>query len=408
MMTPVLNVPACLALVLLVGGGCGKEAESGDGETSNGPGIGGSITLDSGGTIEGSTGGSGAVTEAGTGGSGGTGGTDGTDSVGASATEPELKFDVGEAPDAGPVDTGMIDCQADPMNPDCMCTIPEHVPCDNGVNNPFQAMGLNCPGELQVNAQASGDAGAIGVRSTFGQAGIFNAREGSQYAVIGSGLVADLNMVTPNGDFDAGPTHCNDTLGGSPDPGNNLPAPIKINPAAGDCSQGQGIGTGDCSNTIQAQFQQGGGAYDYTELRFTLQVPPDVTSFSYDFAFFSTEYPAYYGSGFNDMYIGWLESEKWTGNISFDQDGNPISLNAGFLAFKDDGGNSPVLAGTCMRQHAGTNWLTTTAGVTPGETITVVFAIFDLSDPILDSYAFIDNFQWGCEPTGKPQTMPPV
>ena len=43
----------------------------------------------------------------------------------------------------------------------------------------------------------------------------------------------------------------------------------------------------------------------------------------------------------------------------------------------------------------------------PGETITVVFAIFDLSDGILDSYAFLDNFKWGCEPQGKPQTMPP-
>jgi hypothetical protein len=58
-------------------------------------------------------------------------------------------------------------------------------------------MGLNCPGELQVNATTFGNAGAIGVRSNFGQAGIFNAREGSQYAVIGSGLVADLNKVTP-------------------------------------------------------------------------------------------------------------------------------------------------------------------------------------------------------------------
>ena len=36
----------------------------------------------------------------------------------------------------------------------------------------------------------------------------------------------------------------------------------------------------------------------------------------------------------------------------------------------------------------------------------MVFAIFDLSDSILDSYAFIDNFQWGCDPTGTPQTEP--
>ncbi len=397
------NTAVCGVLVVLAAGGCTKDSGSGPEETGGGPGI-GSLTLDSGGTIEEGTSSS-VVTEAPD--SSSAGGMGGSNSSGA-VDDDSPKFDVGEAPDIGGTGSGpAIDCQADPDNPECMCTIPDHVPCDNGVNDPFQAMGLNCAGELQVNAQANGDAGAIGVRSNFGQAGIFNAREGSQYAVIGSGLVADLNKVTPGFDPDIGPTHCNDELGGSQDPGTNLPGPIKINPAGGDCTQGAGIGTGDCSATIEGQFNQGGAAYDYTELRFTLEVPPDVTSFSYDFAFFSTEYPAYFGSGFNDMYIGWLESENWTGNISFDQNGNPISLNAGFLAFKDDAGNSPVLAGTCMRQHAGTNWLTTTAGVKPGETITVVFAIFDLADPILDSYAFLDNFKWGCEPTGKPQTMPP-
>ena len=59
-----------------------------------------------------------------------------------------------------------------------------------------------------------------------------------------------------------------------------------------------------------------------------------------------------------------------------------------------------------MRHHAGTKWLKTTAGVTPGETITVVFAIFDMSDSILDSYVFLDNFEWGCDPSVKPDTKP--
>ena len=387
---------------------CGKEGDRGNDSANPGltPGI---LTLDSGDE-------SGALTDGGStgpttgglaaGGSDGSGnhsdGSDGSDGNG----DDGLKFDLPPTPDGGVVDSGDIDCDADPMNPDCMCSIPEHAACDNGVTDPFKAMGLNCQGELQVNAVAAGDPGAIGVRNNFGQGGVFNPREGVQYAVIGSGLVAELDFATPPGDENGGPTNCNDVLDGSPDPVGTLPNPLKINPS-GDCTQGQGLGQGDCSGSIQAQFLQGGGAYDYTELRFTLQVPPDVTSFSYDFAFFSVEYPYYYGSGYNDMYIGWLESEKWTGNISFDQNGNPISLNAGFLAYKDDGGNLPALAGTCMRQHAGTAWLTTTAGVTPGETITVVFAIFDLSDPILDSYAFLDNFKWGCEPTGKPQTMPP-
>lgn len=338
--------------------------------------------------------------------------TEGTDDSSPGETgmaEGGLKFDLGDTPvTTGPVDTGDVDCNADPMNEACKCSIPDHTPCDNGTQNLFNAMGLNCPGELQVQASNFGNAGAFGVRSNFGQAGVFNAREGSQYAVVGSGLVTDLNLATPPGDDDGGPTHCNDGLGGDNDVGPNLPPPLRTNNVGGDCTQNpQLLKTGDCSNTVQDQFMAGTAAFDYAELRFVLQVPPDVTSFSYDFAFFSTEYPYYYGSQFNDMYIGWLESEVWTGNISFDGQGNPISLNAGFLDHRDDGGNLPALAGTCMRQHAGTNWLQTTAGVKPGETITVVFAIFDLSDPILDSYIFLDNFKWGCEPAGKPTTMPP-
>ena len=142
------------------------------------------------------------------------------------------------------------------------------------------------------------------------------------------------------------------------------------------------------------------------ELRIVADVPPGNNSISYDFAFFSTEYPEYHNSAFNDMYIGWLESESWTGNISFDENGQPISLNAGFLDFQDDGGHLPEFVGTCMRRHAGTKWLSTTAPVTPGEQITLVFAIFDLSDSILDSYVFLDNFQWGCDGTETPKTTP--
>ena len=48
-------------------------------------------------------------------------------------------------------------------------------------------------------------------------------------------------------------------------------------------------------------------------------VPEGQNSISYDFAFFTVEYPFYFGMPFNDMYIGWLESENWTGNISFDE-----------------------------------------------------------------------------------------
>jgi hypothetical protein len=169
-------------------------------------------------------------------------------------------------------------------------------------------------------------------------------------------------------------------------------------------------------------------ANDYTELRFTATVPEGATSLSYDFAFMSFEYPGFWQSAYNDMYIGWLESENWTGNISFDENGNPITVNAGFMDYLDAdasafdpvtgmeiqhpdcpvGANcsAPEIKGTCMEGHGATRWLTTTATVEPGEEITLVFAVMDLSDSVLDSYVFLDNFQWGCVGGEPPTTIP--
>jgi hypothetical protein len=331
----------------------------------------------------------------------GEGETNGEDTSGGGDGDGVL-FDVGDGSgDGDPCEEGG-DC------PDC--EIPEHTPCDDD-DDPAHAMGLDCPGEQQLGVQVNGAAEGIGTRSSFGPTGTWNPREGSKYAVIASGFIADLDYETPDADAAEGPhanpTYCNDDLGMDFDP-YDPPAPLRMIDVGGvDCEDDPTlIGTGDCSNTLQGQFDQGEVAYDYTEVRFTAPVPITVNSFSYDFAYFTTEYPFYSGRQFNDMYVAWLESEKWTGNISFDEVGNPISLNASFLDFKDDDGTSPDLAGTCMRYHAGTKWLSTTAAVKPGETIVVVFAVFDLADNILDSYVFLDNFQWGCDGDDPPSTKP--
>ncbi len=298
---------------------------------------------------------------------------------------------------------------------DCGECIPStHEPCDQGADNMVSALGLNCPGDAPVEVTTSGNPAAMSVRTSFGGTGEWAPREGSAFAVLGSGFTTDLDQETPAGDdsppFPFGPhenpTHCNDDLGGY-DPGAALPAPIQIGNVGGDCAMNPALlGTGDCSNTISEQFNQGGAAFDYTEIRIVADVPATNNSLNYDFAFFSTEYPFYYNSEYNDMYIGWLESESWTGNISFDTNGNPISLNAGFLDFRDDNGSLPELDGTCMKYHAGTKWLQSVAPVTPGEQITLVLAVFDLSDSILDSYVFLDNFGWGCEGEDTPSTTP--
>jgi hypothetical protein len=324
-----------------------------------------------------------------------------TDPIDDDGDSEDIKLDLGDGTGGGPQDC--VEGQDCPTE----CEAGEHVPCDDGTSDVFAAMGLGCAGEVQITGTTQGVAASLGVRSGFGPTDTWAPREGSAYTVIGSGDVADLDIETPAGDSNLAPTHCNDQLVGSVDPGMTLPAPLQPTDVAGDCTANPAlVGTGDCSSTVAGQFNAGGSAFDYTELRLIAQVPAGSESFSYDFAFFSTEYPEYFGSQFNDMYVGWLESESWTGNVSFDEMGNPISLNAGFLDFRDDAATLPEFGGTCMKQHAGTRWLSTTAPVTPGEQITLVMAVFDLADKQLDSYVFLDNFEWGCEGTTGPVTEP--
>lgn len=352
--------------------------------------------------------------DSGTGEGSGSGGPQPTSGTGGGGTDgdpgDEIRLDIGGGSGSGSGGNG-----EGGNGEDEECVVP-HVPCDESTDDPFRALGLNCPGELPVSVSTAGSAQGLGIRSSLGSTSVFDPREGSAYVVLSSGYVSEIDSETPGNGIDEldNPTFCNrDHDGASVDPGPldpdaMLPSPIDPVAVAGDCLADPSlVGTGDCSRTIEAQWRQGATSHDYAELRFSVTVPPDVTSFSYDFAFFTTEYPSYHGDVFNDIYIGWLESSRWTGNISFDQAGNPISLNAAFLEFEDDAGNVAELGGSCMKYHAGTNWLTTTAPVTPGETITVVFAVMDLADSILDSFVLLDNFRWGCD-GGKPPGTGPV
>jgi hypothetical protein len=291
------------------------------------------------------------------------------------------------------------------------CGAPFPVVCDGqGEDDPWRTIGLNCPNGPSVDGVYNGDPQSLYIH--IGDLGTYNPapyppREGDAFLIMSSGIAQD--MTVPN-------LFASNDIAGFVDNSADLPMPMvttAVSPTD-DCNTDPGlVGSGDCSNTIQMQWDQGNGAYDYVEMRFTVDVPTETFGFSYDFAMFSTEYPDYYQTVFNDMYVAWLESEQWTGNISFDEMGNPISLNAGFLDYKDAPNpydcpapcDAPELEGTAMMGHAGTKWLTTTAGVTPGEEIEVIFAVFDLSDPILDTVVLLDNFHWACE-GGPPTTIP--
>lgn len=302
-----------------------------------------------------------------------------------------VKYDVG-APDAGDTEGNA-------------CEVADHTACDLEPDDPFRAIGLNCPGEVTVAGSWQTDPVGMEVIASWGEGTTYTPREGSHFLVLSSGDLGE-RLDVPDSPGDAA-FHCNSThmLDGMDT--SKFPAPIQAKDVGGDCLQNPAlVGTGDCSNTIESQFQQSGWKYDYQELRFSTTVPEGASTLSFDVAFLTKEYPVWLDMPFNDMFIAWVESSTWSGNVSFDQNGKALSLNAAFLEYFDENGDLPQFAGTCMRYSAGTGWLTTTVAVEPGDDIEVVFAVFDLDDANWDSFVFLDNVRWGCDEIDEPETEP--
>lgn len=172
-------------------------------------------------------------------------------------------------------------------------------------------------------------------------------------------------------------------------------------------------------------------ARDLINFRVKLRVPANAKSFSFDFNFHSSEWPSWVGSTKNDHFIAYLtDSANPDGaNISFDSEGNPVSVNLTGGLFDrcvpnvNVGcfGENPVTKSTCAggpeeldgtgfggrtsacsSSNSGwggaTGWLTTKSPVTGGDEITLEFAIWDADDTTFDSLVLLDNFKWDAEP----------
>jgi hypothetical protein len=163
------------------------------------------------------------------------------------------------------------------------------------------------------------------------------------------------------------------------------------------------------------------GAHDGAALKVKIRVPSNAKSFKYQQNFFTYEFPNFICSDFNDFFVTIMDPKPASlpdGNIAFDQDGNPISVNnsllqvckpqvAGNKQFNCPLGDS-TLMGTGFEDHAATGWLTTTAPVDTvrGKEITLMWTVWDQGDGILDSTALIDDFQWSVDAADGAQTLP--
>ncbi len=182
-----------------------------------------------------------------------------------------------------------------------------------------------------------------------------------------------------------------------------------------------------------------GPANDGAALRVVIRVPTNALTMSFDSNFFSYEFPDFVCSPYNDTYVVIMspdpagEPPTANHNIAFDSAGNIISVNAGLLSVCDTnsvaGGktypcaegpaklaatgfgvdSAPTCAlGGAAADHASTDWLTTTVDVSAlaGKDITLLFAIWDSTDGILDSTVLVDDVHWTFA-TAPDQVPPP-
>lgn len=166
--------------------------------------------------------------------------------------------------------------------------------------------------------------------------------------------------------------------------------------------------------------------HDASGITLKIKVPNNAKGFSFDFDFWSGEWPEWVCTTFNDSFVAWLQSAAFSGkagdyNISYDTNNNPINVNNAFFQAcspsnatvgclgtqstdKCSLGNSELMGtgfydpgSNCGQNDSGggaTSWLTTQAPVQPGETITLQFIIWDTGDQAYDSNVLIDNWQW--------------
>jgi hypothetical protein len=177
---------------------------------------------------------------------------------------------------------------------------------------------------------------------------------------------------------------------------------------------------------------------DVSVLKLKIKTPKNAKGLSFDFNFFSAEWPEYVCSNYNDAFIAYLKSSAFKNgagdNISFDAKNNPVSVNNGFFdrcsptaSFNCNGttvgpcpGGNAELQGTgfytpedhCFSGQTdsgggATGWLTTKAPVAPGEVIDLEFYVFDAGDQVLDSSVLIDKFEWQASDTGTGTVRPP-
>ena len=188
---------------------------------------------------------------------------------------------------------------------------------------------------------------------------------------------------------------------------------------------------------------------DDIALQLKIRTPSNATGYAFNFKFYSFEFPDWVcdTAGYNDQFVAlvtpppkgaYVPQGSMAGNISFDSNGHPVSVNMGYFDVcdpsspqrfathcKSGGGTCPPLpnpycplglgdlAGTgfdTWHMNVGpagaTRWLQTQAPVQGASVITVQLTIWDAGNALFDSTVLLDNFHWIATPGVQLQTQP--
>lgn len=170
---------------------------------------------------------------------------------------------------------------------------------------------------------------------------------------------------------------------------------------------------GNTSADLGGPNVRGDTDFDASVLKVDLDVPASANCLTFDFQFYSDEFPEWVNTQYNDAFIAELDGSTWDtsgstisapDNFAFDPSGDVISINS-------SGNTSMSTAEAAGTTYDGaTPLLSASKQVSPGAH-SLYLSIFDQGDRIYDSAVFLDNLRVGfvrdpevnCRPGAEPK-----
>ncbi|HMR05810.1 MAG TPA: choice-of-anchor L domain-containing protein [Polyangiaceae bacterium] len=308
-------------------------------------------------------------------------------------------------------------------------------------NKADKTWGLISAEILRADGSALGDSTAKSIRTKFGNT--IKTLEGASMVVLSSGIASDATQTNPGPSTTGfgGPSNSH-----SPSSMVNIQtctdprcikdwfasanAPLK---AANALPQAPGCGS-------SGGFSSPAESNDSVMIRLKMRAPTNARAFSFNSYFFSSEYPEFVCSDYNDQFVALVDTpggtpsplanpvdknlltytdlttkSKWPIGINIAKGTSlfavcdPAVSNSGSFCFEADvnaqscklgvgdllgTGFEASTPGDCDVEGGGTFWLTTAGNVVPGGLVELRIVIWDVGDSILDSLALVDGFKW--------------